>query len=102
MSKGRFRSRRRSTSAAVAQFKRNRSFKKFIGLELGLTIVSFVLAYFIAGFIYPFNPALYMFIGSFVPQPFSASGYQTAYLIGAGIVWLVSNTGLYATGLRTL
>lgn len=90
------------TSKTVQNFRRNKSFKKFIGLELTVTLGSFFLAWFIANGLYPLSPSLFAWIGAALPQPLTATGFQMAYIAGAAIIWLGSNVFLFASGLRRL
>ena len=45
---------------------------------------------------------LFTALGQMIPQPLAATGYQMAYVISAGLVWLLSNTLLFTFGLRNL
>ena len=80
----------------------NQSYKIFLTFELSITIGSFIAAWFLANALYPQFTNLFTWIGSLAPQPLTATGFQTAYVAAAGIVWAVSNTILFATGIRRI
>jgi hypothetical protein len=82
--------------------KKNASYSKFISFELGLTIVSALLAVLGANYLYPIAPALFQQIAALVPAPLSPTGYAIAYVSVAGLIWIVSNSLLFLTGLRKL
>jgi hypothetical protein len=48
------------------------------------------------------SPGFFGWLGMNIPQPLTATGFQMAYLTAAGIIWLVSNSLLFASGLRRL
>ena len=82
--------------------KHNQSFKIFLGFELTITVGSFIAAWFLANFLYPQATYLFNWLGTLAPQPLTATGFQAAYVTAAAIVWAVSNTLLFATGVRRL
>lgn len=85
------------------QSKQAKSYPKFISFELGLTIVSFVAAFFGAQYLYPLAPGLFQAIAAVIPALFgTVSGFATAYFTVAALVWIVSNSLLFLTGLRRL
>lgn len=87
----------------TTQTKQAKSYPKFISFELGLTIVSFIAAFFGAQYLYPFAPGLFQGIANLVPSTFgSVSGFAMAYFFVAALVWIVSNSLLFLTGLRRL
>jgi hypothetical protein len=86
------------------EFKRKRSLKTFLGFELGITVLSLVVAWFIGTFLYGWNPGFFMWIAANAPQQpiVTLTAFGAAYAIGAGLFWLTSNITLFVTGLRTL
>jgi len=73
-----------------------------MGFEIVISITSLVIAWFVGGALYPFAPGLFDWVGKAIPQPVTATGIQVAYVTGAGMVFLVSNTVLFLGGYRRL
>lgn len=95
----------RGKPSNVQALKKNRSFKRFIGFEVAVTIGSVLAAWYIGSLLYPLSPGpqgAFATIGALIPQPFTATAYQAAYLSGGAIVWTVSNLLLFFSGLRRL
>lgn len=85
------------------QSKQAKSYPRFIGFELGLTLISFIAAFFGAQYLFPLAPGLFQAIAAVIPSFFGTlSGFATAYAVVAALVWIVSNSLLFLTGLRRL
>lgn len=85
------------------QSKQAKSYPRFISFELGLTVISFIGALFGAQYLYPIAPGLWQAVASLVPGNFGiVSGFAAAYAAVAALIWIVSNSLLFLTGLRRL
>ena len=71
-------------------------------MEIGLTLFSFVLAYYIGIVLYPYGAPVFDYVGANIPRPLNFTGPQTAYFAAAGLIFFVVNILLFRTGLRKL
>lgn len=84
--------------------KAKRSFSRFIGVELILTVVSAIGAILGGQYAYNLLPGLFVAIAALIPPWFqiffTVTGYGVAVLSVAFVIWLGSNSLLFALNLR--